>query len=89
VLSPLTKTICLVKIEADVAVRAERCAARFGSYQSADDVLRYDDDDEAFRVRAYRQQARLKPDFILDTSNRSVDECVERLATWQSGLKPD
>lgn len=89
VLSPLAKTFCLVEIRADDAVRADRWANRLERAQDTNDIAGYDQEDEAFRVRAYGMQVRLNPNFILETSTLSVDECLERLSAWLSEPKPD
>jgi cytidylate kinase len=89
VLLSLVAPLMLVQVEASAAARADRFADRVGRAQNMGDIARYDDEDEAFRVRAYGGRARLTAKFVLDTTALSVDECLERILAWQSELKPD
>ena len=89
VLSTLEIPFCLIEVVASESVRVERWASRLDRPSSLEDVAAFDRNDDAFRVRAYGGRARVAPNFTLDTSSSSLDECLTRLAAWRREPKLD
>jgi len=81
--------IALFEIIAEPSVRGIRWSTRLGNGQGLAMVHASDASDEAFRVRAYGGQGRLRPTFQIDTSTRGIDDCLEELKGWRESLKAD
>ena len=77
--SPATSV--LFEISATGIARARRWAERINSIQTLSDVEAFDSDDLGFRVQAYSGVARVQPDWIVDTTDRSIEACLEEIAT--------
>lgn len=81
VLAPVwsSATSVLIEVSAASAARAQRWTDRIMSTQALSDVEAFDADDLAFRVQAYDGVARVPPDWIVDTTDRSVEACLEEI----------
>lgn len=81
VLAPIwsPSTSVLFEISASSTVRAHRWTERIRSAQSVSDVETFDADDLAFRVQAYDGVARVQAHWIVDTTDRSVEACLEEI----------
>lgn len=79
VLHGLEVNLILVEITANEQVRMVRWSDRLDSSVSAQDIRSFDQEDAAFRMRAYGEAARLTSNFVLDTSDRTVGSCLEQL----------
>jgi cytidylate kinase len=77
----------MVKLEAEVSVRAGRLSERSGTNHTSEDVARFDEEDRRFRVTAYGSTPRRVVNEVLVTSSMSVDESVERVLSWWNDLE--
>jgi cytidylate kinase len=67
--------VLAIRLTAADQARAERGRRRFGAY-SIDELRQSDTRDEIFRARMYNDRSPVLPQAILDTTKRTVEECV-------------
>lgn len=81
VLQSMETPLILIKVVASDEVRGDRWCKRLGQPLEEGQLAAFDDADAAFRLRSYDVTAKLLPDFVLDTSDRSVELCLEELTS--------
>jgi cytidylate kinase len=86
VLFGVTEPIFSIQLMANADVRLRRACGRAGHAITMEDLERIDRADREFRSRIYDGRNVIAPSLSVDTSESTVEECVNQIKTVTSGL---